>query len=488
MVSRNDPCPCGSGQIYKNCCERVVAIELVGQIREGKEREQKNECLQDLNTWFKGYFTLEKQTPWADYFKKLLELPLDQAIPENFRSLFHSWLMFDAPCVMKRRAIEFWMMSRREELKGKERVVQNLLKADFVCFEVLEVKEDSMVFRSLFDQSDYEVIKEDTGPIEEGKIVFTRLICIGNRYEICSPFISFMHEMKGEILVQLEKYSYFDDEQEYNTREQGWKVFGWTIQRARELEKIEKIVSASPEMYENMREAVLWPAEEPKSEQSGLPMQIIQQMEQFYVNQVAPLQKITQTLYSRSLEMLYQYLSLRFGYSFDWSNLTEDDLSHYLSVWYLENAKATPTSSKIFLNTTKHLFRWLYSQGISDAYLHFRKVYISLIRALPTAIEVRNWLKNNAIYPLKDEKGNSITTDIFMLAISPSGPVLLVKNRWKPIHLRSFPSTWSDYRFWIKGTIQSDHTGCSFVHMENLYPMVTISDQFTKEDQVLGHK
>jgi hypothetical protein len=297
-----------------------------------------------------------------------------------------------------------------------------------------------------------------------------------------------MHEMRGEILVQLEKYNHLEEEhQELSAREHGWKVLGWSIQRAKELEKIEKLVSASPEMFESMREEMLLTTIEAKSEHPGLPIQIIQQLEQFYVTQVAPLQKITQTFYSHSLEMLYQYLSLRFGQSFDWSSLNEDYLNHYFSVWYLEHAKTTPATSKIFLNTSKHLFRWLYSQGISNVYLTFKKVYISLIRSLPITIEARRWIWENGLRPINEDHSN-LTADMFMLAVSSAGPVLLVKNKWKPIYLRGFPTIWSDYRFWVRGLIQSDENGCSFVQVENLYPMVTLLDASSNENQVLGHK
>ncbi|SFJ06779.1 SEC-C domain-containing protein [Thermoflavimicrobium dichotomicum] len=486
MLSRNKPCPCGSGRVYKSCCERVVTIQIAEKIREHKEKVWKNECLMDLNKWFKGYWKSEEQK-WIQHFKELLQLPPDQSIPQNFSSSFQSWLLFDAPCISKRRPVEFWVMAKRDELRGKERVVRSLLEAKFTCYEVVEVGNESMVFRSLADQVEYEVIKEHA--ISKGKLIFTRLIRVGNRYEICGPFISFMHEMRGEILVQLEKYNRLDEEhQDLSTREHGWKVLGWSIQRAKELEKIEKMVSASPEMFENMREALLWPTVEQKSEHPGLPIKIIQQLEQFYVTQVTPLQKITQTFYSRSLEMLYQYLSLRFGQSFDWSSLNEDYLSHYFGVWYLEHAKSTPMGSKIFLNTSKHLFRWLYSQGISDIYLTFKKVYISLIRALPITIEARRWIMENGLHPAREEYGNSTTTDMFMLAVSSTGPVLLVKNKWKPIHLRGFPTIWSDYRFWVRGTVQFDKNACYFIHVDNLYPMVTILDTSVNENQVLGHK
>ncbi|SDY70618.1 YecA family protein [Thermoactinomyces sp. DSM 45892] len=486
MVGRNEPCPCGSGKKYKKCCERVVTIRHAEGLREGRDRDLSKKLLADLNQWFHPYWKMEKQSKWGHRFKELLHLPLQEPVPQSFSFSFHYWLLLDAPCVQNKRPVELWASTVRRTPE-KERVLTSYLDSKLTCYEMIDVREDSMLFRSLLDGVEYEVIRGEEVPRE--RIVFTRLIRLGNRYELFGPYTSFVHEMRGEILVQLEKFNHLDQEQQkYATREQGWQVLGWSMKRAQELEKAEKLAPAStPEMVDSIRETLFWPNVEYTSEQSGLPIKIMQQLEQFYVSQVNPLQKRTQQFYSKSLEVLFDYLSKRFGQSFQWSMLNEEAFIHFFSIWYLDSGKATPMASKIFLNTLKNLFQWLYNQGISNIYLHFKKVYSILIHKLPTTIEARTWLAEHAIDTEETDHTGTMIQNMFMLGISGTGPVLLIGERWVPVQLRAFPAIWSDERFWIRGTIQMSGNHCIFTHIENVYPM-TLMEEELPNAHVLGQK
>lgn len=478
MVGRNDPCPCGSGKKYKKCCERVVAIRQAEGMRETRDRKMHINLLANLNQWFQRYWKMENQSKWSFHFKKLLRLPMDEPIPQSFTFSFHYWLLFDAPCVQNKRPVELWASTIRKTSE-KERVLQSYLDSSLTCYEIIEIREESMRFRSLLDEVEYEVIRGDSIPRE--KIVFTRLIRLGNRYELFGPYTSFVHEMRGEILVQLEKYNHLEQEQQHNfsAQEQGWKVLGWSMQRAQELETMEKLTSTTPEMVGSIRESLLWPTIEKQAECPGLPIQIMQQLEQFFISQVNPLQKGTQQFYSRSLESLFEYLSYRFGQSFQWSLLTEDVLIHFFSIWYLDQGNTTPMASKIFLNTNKNLFRWLYNQGISNIYLHFKKVYSMLIRSLPTTIDARKWIMEHAIESEQNRLG-ALVQNMFVLEITASGPVLLVGDKWVPVQLRAFPAIWSDERFWIRGTIRMGENTCTFTRIDNVYPMIVMKSDSQK--------
>lgn len=484
MVGRNDPCPCGSGKKYKKCCERVVTIRHAEGLREGRDRDLLKNLLADLNQWFHQYWKMEKQSKWSHRFKELLHLPLQDPVPQSFSFSFQYWLLFDAPCVQNKRPVELWASTVRRTPE-KERVLKSYLDSKLTCYEIIDIREESMLFRSLLDGVEYEVIRGDAVPRE--RIVFTRLIRLGNRYELFGPYTSFVHEMRGEILVQLEKFNHLDQEQqEYTAREQGWQVLGWSMRRAQELETMEKLAPATPEMVDSIRETLFWPTVEYTSERPGLPIKIMQQLEQFYVTQVNPLQKGTQQFYSRSLEMLFDYLSMRFGQSFQWSLLTEEVLIHFFSIWYLDRGNTTPMASKIFLNTLKNLFRWLYNQGISNVYLHFKKVYTMLIHKLPTTIDARKWLMEHAMETEPNRPG-ALVQNMFMLAISAAGPMLLVGEQWVPLQLRAFPAIWSDERFWIRGTVRMSENNCAFTQIENVFPM-TLMEENLPNTHVLGQK
>src|SRR5690606_39262179 len=105
-----------------------------------------------------------------------------------------------------------------------------------------DIREKNMLFGSLSKGVEYSAIRLDRLISTVQKL---RLNHLRNRNELVNPYTSFAHEMRGEILVQLEKYNRFDEEsQDFTTRGNGWRVFGWSIKRDKELEKIERIVAS----------------------------------------------------------------------------------------------------------------------------------------------------------------------------------------------------------------------------------------------------
>jgi hypothetical protein len=232
--------------------------------------------------------------------------------------------------------------------------------------------------------------------------------------------------MRGEILVQLEKYNHHEEEQqELTIRETSWRVLGWSIQRANELESMEQQLTSAPtEMRFESNKDLFLSAMEHQAEKPGLPVSVLNHLEEFFVSEVSPLQKGTQAWYSRSLETLFQYLSLRFGQSFEWSLLNEDVLARFFSVWYMDHHQSTPVSARIFLNTCKHLFRWLESAGHVNVFSAFKKVYVPFIRLIPETIEARNWMTENGVITKNQEEPEQ--RNMFLLHITSAGPVILI--------------------------------------------------------------
>lgn len=474
MVGRNEPCPCGSGKKFKKCCERVVTLDAAEKAREARESQLKNELLSELNRWFNQRVSEGKQLEWANRFKKLLQFPMDQPIPKEFSTSFRLWILFDAPCLNRKRPVEVWSATLRKAPQ-KERLARYFSESKFTCFEVTKKEEEYIILKELETGQEFTVLP--AGAIAEKSLLFTRLLRIGNRYQIFGPYTSFVQEMRGEILVQLEKYSQVDEKrQELTTWEKGWKVFGWSISRAEELEQVKAVPSATPEPINGL----FWPMAKEKEE--DLPPRTMLQLEQFFLSFVAPLQKGTQQFYSRTLEWLYKYLSIRYGQAFDWNLLNEEALVHFLSVWYLDNAKISPNGARIFLNTLKHLFRWLEQEEISSVYGIYKQIYISLIRALPEAVEMRKSLMELS----ENDPGDSQEQESVMMqfAVSSSGPVVLVDGRWEPVPLSGLPSTGVERRYWVRGVVKKTPSGYCFARVEGVYPAMSQANQV----QVSGNK
>jgi hypothetical protein len=207
-------------------------------------------------------------------------------------------------------------------------------------------------------------------------------------------------------------------------------------------------------------------------EEQMLPQCIMEPLEQFFLEDVALLQKRTQAYYIQTLELFHQYLSIYYGKNFDWSMLDEDRLVHFLSIWYLDHAKVSFDGAKIFLNILKHWFRWLQLQEIASIYPLFKKAYIPLIHALPFAVEAQKWFLQHAVSV--ENKGCKNPSEMYMLTISPTGPLLFVAKKWMPVQLPDFCLRWTNHRFWIKGSIEVGEFHCYFTQIEGVYPVMEV--------------
>jgi|GEM_PF-5348088 len=352
-------------------------------------------------------------------------------------------------------------------------LLENAFNSDesYTCKEFQNIREFNRLFRSL--------ISGVVGQKAWANELLSAMRRSYHRYdqdELIHPYTSFVHEMRGEILVQLEKYNRFEeDSQEFTTRGNGWRVFGWSIKRDKGLEKIEKIV-ASQEIL-SVKDLSAQPRRKQEvGPQTGLSSEVLGHFDQFYMTCVAPLQRKTQTLYGKSMELLYQYLSMRFGKSFHWSMLNEEVLIHFLSIWYLDTNRPSPVASKVFLNTLKRLFQWLYEENISDVYKNFKRVYIALIRNLPITIEARKWLRENGVHPKYRHQQDKKKTKLYQLRTSSSGPVIFIDKKWKPIKLSGFPPIWAENTFWVRGAVVKEGKQLAFCQIDNVYPYVPWSE------------
>lgn len=455
MVDSNDPSR--SKERFQNYFARIFNLSIVTNHLKMIEELRLFEIQEDSLQLFK-----------CQLIRPLSFISLDQFIPQRNPMNVLPAGFHDNPFMLNSSdSKNDCRNSYHRDLLEENELYQDEL---YTCKEFQDIREENILFRSLIQGVEDRAMDFDKWFFVMQKL---RLNHRRNRNELVHPYTSFVHEMRGEILVQLEKYNRFDeDSQDFTTRGNGWRVFGWSIKRDKELEKIEKIVASQ----EILSVSVQPKMKEEAQSQTGLSSEVLGHFDQFFMTCVSPLQRRTQTLYGKSMELLYQYLSTRFGKSFRWSMLNEEVLIHFLSVWYLDTNRPSPVASKVFLNTLKRLFQWLYEENISDAYKVFKPVYIALIRALPITIEARKWLKENGVSPKYQNQRNGQEMELYQLRTSSSGPVIFIEKKWKPIKLNGFPPIWSENMFWIRGSVAKENEHLVFRNIENVYPYVPWSE------------
>lgn len=465
MVSRNTPCPCGKHKDFQTCCGRQAILVITNQFSRAKNRS-----VESIVSPIHQVHTYRLELHGSICFEPLLPYPPNQQIPQQ-----HTWvpiptgLYFDAHPTFTLLNPEVIWSKINHDFNKQARVSKRFRDGPYTCNEKLELRAEDMLFHTPLHGVEYSVNKRFV--FDWDKLLFTKHIHFENGHDLPVPYTSFAHEMRGEILVQLEKYNQHDEErQDFTVRNNGWRVLGWSIKRAKELEKIEKLVVSQDRIgVEKLHTQPL--VERAENQPTELSVEIMGHFEQFYLHCVAPLQGRTQELYGRSMEWLHEYLSTRFGQAFQWSMLDEESFIHFLSVWYLDQNNPTPVAAKVFLNTMKKLVNWLSGEHIADLRSAFQRVYTALIRTLPITIEARKWLRENAV-SADQERQNITGLDMYQLATSSSVPVVQVDSQWIPVKLNGFPPVWCENRFWVSGSLIQHNGVAMFTQIQNVYPVV----------------
>ena len=91
-IGRNDPCPCGSGKKYKNCCADLAEVIELGSDPWVKASQLMTETKMKLEAFYSS--AIKKARRDAAYF--FLRYNVDQTnIPPDYEALFSDWLWFD---------------------------------------------------------------------------------------------------------------------------------------------------------------------------------------------------------------------------------------------------------------------------------------------------------------------------------------------------------------------------------------------------------
>jgi hypothetical protein len=179
-VKRNDPCPCGSGKKYKQCC---LPIEQA----KAKEEREWEDAAGFLRRNFLFYAREERfAQPFADGLELFfngyhnIETAHEMSELESFR--FIEWFIYDYYPPDGQRLIEEYKADKGELLNDKEsEILDGWIQADPACAYRLvgatgEGKR-TLVLQNLFDDTEH-TIHNTSGPgrAEVGDVLIARLL------------------------------------------------------------------------------------------------------------------------------------------------------------------------------------------------------------------------------------------------------------------------------------------------------------------------
>lgn len=90
-IGRNDPCPCGSGKKYKNCCMHLD--ELTGGATDPFSRY--SQVISSLKIKVDKQYAADLRKNKRDTVDKFLHFSVNNSLPRDHETLFSDWLWFD---------------------------------------------------------------------------------------------------------------------------------------------------------------------------------------------------------------------------------------------------------------------------------------------------------------------------------------------------------------------------------------------------------
>ena len=144
-AGRNDPCPCGSGHKYKNCC---LAKEDADRARTGRYEVSKEERQAAMQAAFDALtdfgFRAKLNAGAGRAFRTFaVDAPPPGADPDDVQFKFWWYWHFDAPAAGGRSLVEQFLASDARSLPAAQRsLLQRLAPARLRLYEVQEVRPD----------------------------------------------------------------------------------------------------------------------------------------------------------------------------------------------------------------------------------------------------------------------------------------------------------------------------------------------------------
>jgi hypothetical protein len=212
-VGRNDPCPCGSGKKYKNCCLSKTYTEI------GREDSIRKSLVQALIAFFeKNYkYTMEDAhfIFWDEFNpNEYLEgTSLDIAY-QNFLE----WVVFDYLIDEDndKTLIDFYMENNRKLSLDEHKVLTMMKNSVISLYEVQEVfPEKGLLLKDLLMGGEYDVKERAaTRSLRKWDIFATRLLLVDSNYIMSGSVYPYSLKQKERIFDDIQ--SEFEDyKQEY---------------------------------------------------------------------------------------------------------------------------------------------------------------------------------------------------------------------------------------------------------------------------------
>ncbi|OLO39380.1 hypothetical protein BTR23_10100 [Alkalihalophilus pseudofirmus] len=150
-VSRNEPCPCGSGKKYKKCCMNNQNVIQMHEVVEERFRQQKHNLVKKLEAFVDKNIPYQELVRLESEFNKRSNYQID---PKVKHSTFRFWLYFFHRCENGLRTIEWFS---NESTNADSQMAKTWVELQPKLLQAVEWKEDVVMFEDMLTKEQYPV-------------------------------------------------------------------------------------------------------------------------------------------------------------------------------------------------------------------------------------------------------------------------------------------------------------------------------------------
>jgi len=145
MAGRNDPCPCGSGKKYKQCCLVKQAEHQVERVKEERFFERKLQLTLDIRAF------LAQHNGGERVFNLQKEAPFDPSLGSVQEGSGNMWAIFFRQYENGMRGIEWFLEERGRRYSGEDREMLEIWRAAKVsCYQLVDLYEQGTIMEDVW--------------------------------------------------------------------------------------------------------------------------------------------------------------------------------------------------------------------------------------------------------------------------------------------------------------------------------------------------
>ncbi len=218
---RNDPCPCGSGKKYKDCCLE----NRVADFQQHKWQRLAHELQDNLFSYAEEERFIPDSEEAFQVYLNIIAEDLFEPLEEPVFVSFVDWFIHDYTLKSQGKSlIRCYLVEKERELGPMEKeLLQSWADSHISLLRVLAVGEEWLVLEDLLVGGEYLVQESNLAQgIVSGSILLARLIKVGDNFQLSGAALEFTPLLREEILALVT--SYYISWQEDN-RGKAWKEF-----------------------------------------------------------------------------------------------------------------------------------------------------------------------------------------------------------------------------------------------------------------------